>query len=88
MRRAHVVRLVRVDVAAGELHIPAADVETAALPSEGRCSLSEGNRFRKFLGKCNHGAMGESSGKWQVLGFGECSGFGACACAAFGWQLV
>ena len=25
------------------------------------------------------GAMEESSGKWQVLGFAECSGFGACA---------
>ena len=40
---AHVARLVRVDVAAGELHVAARDVEAAALPEEWR-SLSEGSR--------------------------------------------
>ena len=41
---AHAGRLVRVDVAAGELHIAAiGDVEAAALPEERR-SLSEGAR--------------------------------------------
>ena len=76
---AYVICRVRVDVAPSQGHVPADDAETAALPSEGRCSLSEGNRFRKFLGSASIGAMEESSGKWQVLGFAECSGFGACA---------
>ena len=38
-----VVRLVRVDVAVGELHVATRDVEAAALPEERR-SLSEGSR--------------------------------------------
>ena len=80
--RAHdKARRVRVDVALGERDLPAPDVEAAALPEE-RPSLSEGAR------KVLPSAMEESSGKWQVLGFGECSGFGVCACAAFGWRLV
>ena len=40
---AHIGRLVRVDVAAGELHVAADDEEAAALPEEWR-SLSEGSR--------------------------------------------
>ena len=40
---AHNGRLIRVDVAAGELHVAAVDPEAAALPEEWR-SLSEGER--------------------------------------------
>ena len=40
---AHVAGHVRVDVAAGELHVAAGDLEAAALPEEWR-SLSEGAR--------------------------------------------
>ena len=65
------VRLAQLAAALAEP--PAPDVEAAALPQEWR-SLSEGSR--KVL---PFGAMEESSGKWQVLGFAECSGFGACA---------
>jgi hypothetical protein len=35
--------------------------------------------FRRFKESASIGTMEESSGKWQVLGFAECSGFGACA---------
>ena len=59
---AHVGRIVRVDVAVGELHVIAVDVEAAALPEERR-SLSEGSR--KVL----------PSGRWEkVPGNGRCSG--------------
>jgi hypothetical protein len=44
--------------------------------------------FGRFKESAAIGAMEEISGTWQVLGFGECSGFGVCACAAFGWRLV
>ena len=54
---AHAGRLVRVDVAAGELHVAAGDVEAAALPEEW-CSLSEGER--KVL----------PSGRWIGAGAG------------------
>jgi hypothetical protein len=57
-----VARRVRVDVAVGELHVIAVDVEAAALPEERR-SLSEGSR--KVL----------PSGRWEkVPGNGRCSG--------------
>ena len=35
--------------------------------------------FGRFKESASIGAMKESSWKWQVLGFAECSGFGACA---------
>ena len=37
--------------------------------------------FRRFKESAAIGAMEESSGKWQVLGFGECSGWVRVACA-------
>jgi hypothetical protein len=68
---AHLVaRRVRVDVAVVELHSAAVDGEAAALP--GGMALA----FGRFKESASFGAMGETSGKWQVLGFSSaCSGF-------------
>ena len=61
---AHLVaRRVRVDVAVVELHGAAEDEEAAALPGE--MALA----FGRFKESASIGAMGESSRKWQVLGF-------------------
>jgi hypothetical protein len=72
---AHLARLVREDVAAGELHVAAVDVEAAALPEEWRSHL-------EVQGKCFHrgaiGAMEEASRKCQVLGFSSVLGV-SCA---------
>ena len=81
---AHAGRLVQVDVAVGQRDLRAEprDIEAAALP-EGMVLA-----FRRFKESASIGAMDERSGKRQLLGFGGCSGFGACVCAAFGWRLV
>eukprot|EP00665_Eupelagonemidae_sp_cell47_P001254 gene1255-biopygen1800 len=77
---AHNGRLIRVDVAAGELHVAAVDPEAAALPEEWR-SLSEGwdgvrSAFERLAARRTYCHT-------QVHGKGEfssaCSGFGACA---------
>ena len=84
-------RRVRVNVAPCQGHVPVVDIEAAALPSEGRCLLSEVLAFGSFSevhpwgrwknvpgnGRCS--GFEKVPGNFRCSGLVACSGFGACA---------